>query len=273
MRYSFNIIFAFLLLCSFGSLAQRPVHLNLSRYPVTYQNLHAQSKDFYQNYQGLSPFKIRQTEIVQYQSLSEKRNTGEQPGTPAWFEGIRVLYGLSAENKIVLYYVPVYVTSNSTNSGMVDFTFPSSTYDLDSVILHTNLPVYYAYNDRLFDVRKSSLDSSEAHENSARYKQYVETFIQYPEEKVSGSFFPFEVIDSLVADNKTTGFASTVLYFTSVAEKDNNGRYQHKIVISTRSPNGSETSEPGSGPIFRTMAANFGHVCPPNCPSVTVEVR
>lgn len=249
------------------------VKLDLEDMPVTYSLLRTRSLDFPRIFKGIGEFSGLQTEAVKYSELKRIKDDMDRPHAERFFRGLRIFPGLTEENKIVLYYMPVYANYDSPmNDKEERFTLEENTGDLDSALINTNLPIYHAYNYLLFDVRKEELSYMAALENSSRYKRYVQSNIAFRDSFVRSIFFPFQEVDSLYSQNQNTGFGSKYIHLTSVAVADEAGVYRHLAYMSTLPPSSQANSAPGGGGIFVSMAANMAHVCPPMCRSVVYEV-
>jgi hypothetical protein len=169
--------------------------------------------------------------------------------------------------------MPVYANAYSkVNVGEELFNLDETTGDLDSALLNTNYPIYYANNDLLFDVRNDNIGFNNALANSERYKRYVKAKLAFTDVAVHSSFFPFQEIDALYRDNAGTGYGSAYIYFTSTTAREDNLVYYHKINVSTLAPSTLMNSQPDPPDPFYSMVANLCHTCPPNCAAVAYPV-
>lgn len=245
--------------------AQAEVSLDLRAAPVSLETYTAEAESFTTVFHGEAAFRTDQTELVRYKELQKLAGNMNGAHAEQYFKGLRVFYGLSEENRIVLYYLPVYANYVSTSGDIASFELSNSTVDLDSVLLNQTDPVYYADNGYLFDVRKDGLVYDEALDNSARYKQYFQTYISYSEKQTSSTFFPFQEADSLHKENLLSVYSSWYIYFTSTTARQPDGKYGHAIIMSTLPPNTALISRPLPLNLFYSKAANNGHPCPTGC--------
>lgn len=209
-----------------------------------------------------------QNELVASSSLIDvfKTMTSTAYTTGKYFRGLRMIYGATDENKIVLLYVPLYADSASTDSNSwvnFDLNEPASSIDNISGAMY----VLNEFNE-LENIQFNTTAKIVMQDCIDRYRSTFEIKSTTSQSgwrnmingiDVYAAFVPFQELFDLVKDNAATGinFTSVGKYYAA------ENIYKHSLVYS---PNFSASNQIK---MFTDQAANMTSLCPVNCASVS----
>ncbi len=250
------------------SAGQAEVPLNLHMAVTNFSDYLQGAKMFQNRFTGLHRFHFKQRERVKYSSIVHVKSTMHGSHEPEYISGLRIYYGLTLQNKIILYYIPVF--ANRIQNGGLEATFEVTEPEggFEAVFQDSNYDIFYTHNGELLNLREDGIEMEEAPYNINRYRFNVRTVQGYEIEEVYSVFLPFQEIDALFEDNRYTEFNTGNIYFTSVAVQ-NQGRYRHDLIMTTI----INYHEPFESNIdFKGMAANMAFKCPHNCNVVSYPV-
>lgn len=248
--------------------AQPEVPLDLSQTVTNFNTYLEQATHFKDRFKGLENFRRIQRERVHYNSLSNALKTTPGAHGNEYISGLRVYFGLSVTNEIVLYYVPLFADKTNEQNGIATFSVNEPNGGFEGTVNNPSYHIYYSYNGDLFDLRADGVEMEEAQQNVVRYRFNLAMKMGYNMNAVESVFIPAQEIHALFNDNRYTEYNTGNIYFTSTTSFENGG-FAHTLTLSTirsyRGPYQSNTN-------FTGMAADMMRRCPPECIQVSYPI-
>ena len=209
-----------------------------------------------------------QHDAVSYTSLTDLRDsmpdTGHAPDK--FIRGLSVCWGLTDDNEIILYYVPVYGDLKSETADDVTFDLSEKSGDLIAIIDGGNNRVYINDNGTLDSIMGDATKEDAAKGHVTNYRNNIRivrrdgsTGSYDKNNDTKSAYIPFQEIDAL-----EDTYGSGTIYFTSTSIVDS-GDYRHSLVLSHVDPIGN----PPAG----ELAANHMNLCPPKCKEVIYPLQ
>lgn len=268
-RALFAFLTSFSLFIPNLTYAQHEMTLDLTSMVTSFPTYLQQAGWFRDRYQGLEAFDDIQRERVNYSSLAALREHMHGPHGSEYISGIRVYYGLTEQNEIILYYVPVYADRATIKSTEHAFDVLEPAGGFQGVLANPDYDIYYAYNGSLYNLREDGVEWEEAPYNISRYRFNVTTKPGYAMNQTFSVYIPYQEIVQLYEDNKNSPYSTGSIYFNSAAKFVDNGFTHHLILTTIRDY--EEPYQQRSN--FYGMGADLVHTCPKDCSPVNYQIK
>ena len=262
-RLTIYLALSFLCLPILG-WSQSEVPLALHGAIMNFETYLAQAETFKSHYHGTEDFSDVQYERVEYASLKQVIENTPGDHSSQYIKGLKIYYGLTEQNEIILYYVPVYANYASTSGEMSLFDVQIPEGGFNAIMDDSKYDIYYVYDGQLYDLRKDGIQFEEAYDNVSRYFFDVKTNPGYEMNKVLSVFFPTQEIERLYLDNVTSDYNTGNIFFTSAAEFVEGGYIHHLIMTTIRDYDPPYQNNNN----FLGMAADMDCRCPFSCQNV-----
>lgn len=210
-------------------------------------------------------FASNQCDSVSIDDLTDAlKQLGHYTGTDDYFSGFRFFYTMDENHSIVLYFMPIWVTTQDIGSTKY-FDFSDKSANLTTAISSGSSPLYANIGGTWTSIKGDATLEGLAVENEDRY--FTELSIkrrtlpgyrnfQLGKDAVSG-FLPFQEMEQLIADNagsKSIGFYAVI-----------NSDRKHSIIMEP------DVLDNGNGGIFSGNCADYASLCPNNCSTIKVK--
>ncbi len=250
-----------------GLYEEFPVDLNPCVLDLT--TLSTWSGNFVSHFQFTNAFATAPMQCVSASSLLSVFNSMNNDGSHmpgAYFRGLRIIYGATAEGAIKLVFVPVYADSTGMDSVKTQFTVSPGGTDITSL---SGNKIYIAQDGALVDISNDVNQLTTAKDWIANYRANIQikatddgTFRNQTSDggtDANAGFFPFQEIIALIEDN-----ACTTVKFISIGKITMPGNiYRHDLAMKPSNFSGTGNAQ------FTNLAADMGTLCPPVCNAVT----
>ena len=249
--------------------AQNEMTLDLSTMVTSFPTYLQQAGWFRDRYQGLEDFDGIQRERVNYSSLKALKEHMHGSHGAEYISGLRIYYGLTQQNDIILYYVPVFADKSVIQSTQHYFDVLEPAGGFEGILADPSFDIFYAYNGNLYNLREDGVELEEAPFNISRYRFNVATKPGYAMNQTFSVYIPYQEIERLYQDNINSPYSTGSIYFNSAAKFITSGYTHHLILTTIRDYN--EPYQQSSN--FYGMGADMVHTCPIDCSPVNYMVR
>ena len=201
-------------------------------------------------------------------SLDDLKNAlkqlGDFTGTDEYFSGFRFFYTMDDNHTILLYFMPIWVSTQDTGTTKY-FNFSDDSSNLANAILAGSSPLFANIGGTWTSIKGDATLEGLAVENENRYftelrikRSTIPGFRNFKlgQDAVSG-FLPFQEMEQLITDNA----GSKSIGFYSVMNTDR----KHSIIME---PN---VLDNGNGGIFSGNCADYSSICPTYCNQIKVK--